>query len=92
MTVIEEVTKILDKENNAGQDDGDKIRNDSCPYINVVEKENELSTWMFVSFDATGKVLVNTVQKGKILTTATKHVLIDPTDDEELEGEFKDET
>jgi dipeptidyl aminopeptidase/acylaminoacyl peptidase len=61
-----------------------KERSESCPYINVVEKENELSAWMFVSTDATGKVLVNTVQKGKILTTATKHVLMDPVEDEEI--------
>jgi len=53
-------------------------RSDSCPYINVVEKENELSVWMFVSIDASGKVLLNTVEKGKIINTAHKHVLIDP--------------
>jgi len=45
-------------------------------------QQQDLTSWMYVSVDTNGKVLVNTIQKVMFTHRASKYVLIEPVKNE----------
>lgn len=64
--------KFCDWQGRRSGDDDNNSRQD------ISAQNEDKQMWMFVSIDADGKVIINTINKIVIIFKTTKHIIVDP--------------